>query len=356
MKNMLLALGAAALLGAALARAVDAFADVSPQRSTIGTQVTAVFEGEVGTKPKIELRPNSNNEGKGPKAKAKLVSSDGHTVVFAIQSAKGSGFFDVGVKGSEEVAGELELARPIINGLDVGTVAAGGTLTISGDFFGELENKRNAPKVYVNGKKARVTAFSDDALTVVLHKKTPAGDAPVRVVNKIGESEYTGELTVTEPPQPVKGKDFISARFGSTNFRRTPPRNSRDPQSAAASFEPGLNRVNLSGGGTSGTPPNAKIDQLLIQVLLGRPIDEVQFPQTYSGSQFFGALFSVTTILPPNTDSYKADSSNAFTVTIDAYDGSRIAGSFSGTMVKVSGNGPATIQVTDGKFVLTLAD
>ncbi len=67
-----------------------------------------------------------------------------------------------------------------------------------------------------------------------------------------------------------------------------------------------------------------------------------------------GCSFSITGRFPNIQTNIQGYSNGpGFQVTLTNVSGNRIAGTFSGTMNRVQGDGPATLQVTNGKFTAT---
>jgi len=332
-------------------------ATTSSDSGTIGTEFSATFDAEVGTKPKLVLTYlQPAKKAKTPKAKAKLVSSDGTNVVFVIQAAKGGGEFSIGAKKSDATAGTLELAAPVVSTLGSGTVAtvaAGGELTIQGQYFGELANKRNAPKVFVNGKKAKVKLFSDTALTVLVHKKTKTGAADVVVQNKVGSGTLAEVLTVTARPTPIKGSDIVTTKLGGSGFKATDKN-----QVASAIFNQGINTLVIASSQRTGKSTSPRIRTFTIsQAQIGSPLDQVQLPLVLTGNAAgLAGLIDTTTRLTgsnPGATTVLYDSQGLpVTLTIDSISGNRLSGSFSGQMREIGGS--KVIAIQNGKFVLTL--
>ncbi len=336
-----------------IALSVLAFASETPV-GTIGSELSVVFDQDVGSKPKLLLTYDGPLVGaKGdPKAKAKLVSSDGTNVTFVIQAAKGGGLFEVGVKGGDASGGPIALSGPSIEEWD-DTAPAGGELLLMGSYFGELANRRSAPKVYIGGKKAKVTAFSDTELTIVLHKKTPQGLQDIRIVNKVGEETIVGGVSVTLPPKPIKGKDSMSGKIDGSKFKATDKNTV-----AAAVFNPGANTLVITGANRSGSRTSPRVRTFAISLIsLGAPIDQIVTPLVLTGNQAgIATLSDVQTRLTgsnPGATTTLYDSSGArpLTVTIDSVAGDRISGSFSCQMGEAGGS---KVIDASGTFVLTL--
>ena len=347
-----------ALTGVALfgALATSALADVSPAEGTIGTEFTATFEGDLGNKPKIELsyQEQRAKAPKTPKAVAKVLSVDGGTVTFVIQAAKGGGDFSVGVKGSDEVSGSLRLREPEVASADKATVPAGEELVLTGDFFGDDSNKRNAPKVFVNGKKAKTRAFTATTLTIQLHKSTSAGLADITIQNKIGESTFNGVVTVTVPPKPIKGPDSLSMNVGgkkvSVKFTK------KDPEAVVAVIA--VNRLQISMAKVSGNDPRKgiKTQQFTLNMILPTSLESLELPAVFNPAD--GAIWTDQFIkgLPPTgtVGFYTNEAGGNINVTITGRSGNRISGTFSGSLNKASGDGPGSVSFTEGEFVVTV--
>jgi len=326
-------------------------AAVTPDAGTIGTEFTVEFDADVGTKPKLELRyvtPPAGKKAKTPKAKAKLISSDGTSVTFVIQAAKGGGDFTIGAKKSDATAGNLTLASPRVDSVGSAAVAAGGELTIQGQYFGELANKRNAPKVFVNGKKAKVTSFSDAALTITVHKKTATGTADVTVQSKVGATTSAGAVTVTPRPTPIKGSDLVTAKIDGSGFKAT------DKNTAASAiFVPAVNTFTIASSQRTGkvTDPRLRTFGIANAALPG-PIDQLQLPLTLTGASAGLAQLIDSRPVSGQPGTIYTSSGLALTLSIDSVSGNRVSGSFSGQMREAGGS--RVIDIQNGKFVLTL--
>lgn len=339
------------------ALAATAFA-VAVRQATIGTEVIATFPNDVGSKPKIELT-YVDVGATAPKAKAKVLSANGNEVSFVIQAANGGGTFQVGLKGSDDTAGVVVLVPPRVASADKAVVAAGGDLVLEGSWFGEDANKRNAPKVYVNGKKAKSKAFTNDRLEIELHKSTPAGLADITITNKVGETTFNGVVTVTPAPKPVKGKDNVSATIGG---RKLKAKNSKkDPEGVTAVLNPGGELV-IGAGKSSGSTYNRNIAVLAIAVDVGvGSFDELTLPATFTGNLVIDWSFlnikstkSFPPVITQTSEVYLGGTDTGCSVTIHAWDGERFSFSFGGTLENLGLEGPATVQIQNGSGVLTL--
>ena len=349
------------LAGVALAGllASTALAEVTPTEGTIGTEFTATFSAAPASNARIELRfvePGA----KGSKAKAKVVAVDGADVTFVIQAANGGGDFEVGIKGGDDTAGTIRLQPPQVDSAESATVAAGGNLVLNGAFFGEDSNNRNAPKVFVNGKKAKTLVFSDARLEIQLHRSTPTGTADITVQNKIGASTLLGQLTVTPAPKPIKGGDKLAVRIDGKNF--SAKRTKKAPEAAVAVFNIGNNSLQITVAKASGNPrKRVRTQNLNLNALLGDTLENLTYPVTFGPIDLGTYLDSTTTLgggFPPTpvitTGTWTSAAGGAITLTLDAYDGERISGSFSGSLDLAAGEGPATVTFTNGSFVLTV--
>ncbi len=354
----LAALTVAAIGGAGLLTS-HALATVA-REGTIGTEFTAVFAGDLGKKPKIELRyvEPSAKRPKPPKAKVKVTAVNGGRVTFVIQAAKGGGEFAIGMKGSDQSAGSLFLRAPRVDGAGSTTVAAGGELTLNGAFFGDDKSKRNAPKVFVNGKKAKTLTFGGGVLEIQLHKKTSPGPADITVQNKIGEGTYDGVVTVTAPPKPIKGKDNVTAKIGGKAFKAVFSR--KKPEAAVAVFNSGVGSLQITAAKNSGSPRNLTTQLLTIVVGVGvTDLDDLELPATFDDVGL--VTFSRSNVkssggFPPKvtqtTTLWTSEGGTPFSVTITGWDGKRFACTFGGSLNKKAGDGAATLRIDAGSAVL----
>ena len=83
-------------------------------------------------------------------------------------------------------------AAPHITPGQSAAVAVAASTSLAGTDFGTKKGK-----VFVAGRKAKVTAWSDAAITFVVPKTVPNGPAVVDVVDKDGEDFIPDYLTVT---------------------------------------------------------------------------------------------------------------------------------------------------------------
>ena len=93
------------------------------------------------------------------------------------------------------------------------TVAVAGSASLAGADFGTKTGK-----VFVAGKKAKVTAWADTAITFVVPKTVPNGPAVVDVVDRDGTDFIPDYLTVAGS-SAVLAKHKFSGRVGGKTFR-----------------------------------------------------------------------------------------------------------------------------------------
>lgn len=93
------------------------------------------------------------------------------------------------------------------------TVAAAASASLAGTEFG---TKRG--KVFVAGKKAKVSAWTDTSITFVVPKTVPNGPAVVDVVDKEGSDFIPDDLTVTGS-SAVLAMHTARGKVGGKTFR-----------------------------------------------------------------------------------------------------------------------------------------
>lgn len=336
----------AAVFGAVLA-VPFAFAGnlVSPFDGTIGTEHTIdAGDTELPAKPKIILTFDGVDEAKAkdPKAKAKFLSKEGNNVNFIVQTAKGNGFFNVDFKGVGEPGlgafGTIRVNPPNLDRhVNFLEATPGDEVTLQGTYFGSKK-----PKVFVNGKKAKTLTFTQNSVDIRLHKKTPGGADSVTIVTKTGEDTMNGALTVIAP---VGGKSQLAYTAGGFKIVQKHKKNSP----VIAQLAPG-NRVNVGAGGAAAKP---KGNLLQFEFAMGAPIGDIGLPATFdvTAAMYTRLLLNGRV---PQPQSFSTALGGGLSITINAYDGTRIAGTFEGTLANVGGAGPANIDLTGGTFALEL--
>jgi hypothetical protein len=93
------------------------------------------------------------------------------------------------------------------------TVAVTASASLTGADFGT-----RAGKVFVAGKKAKVTAWTDTAITFVVPKTVPNGPAVVDVVDREGADFTSDYLTVTGSSAAL-AKHKAGGKVGGKAFR-----------------------------------------------------------------------------------------------------------------------------------------
>ncbi len=309
-----------------------AFAVGDGGSGTLGT--TYDYEvGDLGAKaPKISLAFAGAPGAKGdPKAKAKVTGYAGGLLSFQISKATGPGVFDVTVTPKDksitpvEFVGGVVLVGPDVQSVDRASTPAGGDLVINGQFFGSKK-----PKVFVGGKKAKVTVVTDTEVTISLNKGTPAGDQDVVLQNKVGEDTLAAAVFVTVPPKPIKGKDAVTGKVGGSKFK-----NRKGTVVASVLLGTGSDR-GLTLAATQIKVVNRLPSSTSMTVLATFPdaLANLQLPATVPITSGLLTTLSNGAII------------NGGSMTLTAIDGARIQGTFNFTSTGQN--------VTEGKFTATI--
>ncbi len=358
-------------------------AQVTPEEGTIGTTFTVETGVDIGAdparKPKVILRflgAAAKKKAKTPKARAKVTRSLGGSVSFFVKSANGGGRFSIEVRGTgngrsiQKIVGELTLAGPRIDAAGVESVAAGGQLTITGRLFGGIIKKRAAPKVFVGGRKAKVKAFSDTLITVVVHKKTRVGVADITVRTKVGSDTLAGSITVTERKPPKNGAklsgpdrltmaidgEFVRANEGVGRGIEV----SAMHVTARRQMNIGINVLT----GSVGVGNSWRVQQFSITIPVPDDLATLPIPSTFLDDEVRDMTYrDLRASRVKNKETGEITETERSTlwsnrsglsllVKITAYDGKRIAGSFSGELLRTAGTGPSNLIVNGGDFVI----
>ncbi len=339
-------------LGAALG-AAGAITDVTPTTLSYGLDVRAFGSGFGTAKPKILLAP----EGGGKSKKLKVVSFDDTQVVGRVGAVK-AGTYRVVVdpkdKGLATVTSEstVDVSLPVFVRFEPAEAARNGETVL---VAGSLGTKKG--RVTVGGKPAKVLEWTGGGVTLRLNKKTPLGTQDVVVKNTAGSVTFAGALDVVAQPGgsgfggPITDNPFASDTPGITYQVDgvTPTSNFSTPR-----FEP-LTRPN------AGTNTRLLVDandftQVEFNYDLSAPLpgnpDQTKVlapPKLNMILRFIdGRVYATTT--DQNVGDVIEGSAVSLTVTGPAAGILGYGGKFSATLVKVAGNGPATIQITNGFF------
>jgi len=217
-------------------------------------------------------------------------------------------------------------------------------VTIHGADFGAPKGK-----VTIGGKNAAVRHWADDTIRCLVPTRLAAGDCPVVVKNKAGASD--GSLVFQcegKPPKPgtKQADEWIRADLsGKGHFAC---------DNATPSFVVAWNPTNaqLTFGGTSQPLkgfPDLDISILPLDVTLPMPYDITTSPQPPLASlATLQYTENATSGVAIHTASLGAVGSS-LTVTITAWDGTFLDGTFTGTLVDTTGK-TSPIVVTNGVF------
>lgn len=337
--------------------AFAAISNVNPGQGSISSEIRMTVT-EAGTKkPKVFLTDH-NAEGKTKKLPVKVTSFNSETGELVGIIKRGSvGLFDVNVqpkvKGAalQTAPAAIQLVDSTLDSVTPTETDAGDEVTINGADFGTKKGR-----VRIGGKPAKVLEWTETSIRAKTHKKAGPGLVDIEVRNKIGTSTLEGQLTLTTPPKPIKGKDTLTGKFGNAGFKST-------------KSVPGLNVILQGVTGTTISAQSLKVSRtgsgttktLLMQI-------DAQTDESIKGGATFNAFtvtYGVSTTKasgrPPNlniqttTQAFRLDQSAGFTVTITNRSGDRLQGTFSGTLEEVEDGVPTGKKISaNGKFTATL--
>jgi hypothetical protein len=327
-----------ALLAAVAAAAAWAGAAISPASGTNGTILSlAAFGFDPGTKkPKVALVPAA-----GGKNVAMKVISASATQIEA-QVVKGlAGNYGILITPADRAVAPITLGGTFTIVVPAPTAVSPATgpvklpVVITGDSFGVAKGK-----VKIGGKNAKVTRWASDRIECVVPKKLAAGAHPVVVTGKSGTS--TASLTYTVTGGAGGGGEFMRVDVGATHLEQT----QRSQFYLGGSYNVSQD---FAGVGVS-KPPGANPS-------FGLTINHPQFatPMPYdvtTGPTATGTLGS--TYSDGAGSVYQAMPGSDMKLTITAYAGGILEGTFGGTLTKVAGPGPDTVVATNGAFRLEL--
>lgn len=322
---------------------------VSPTDGTIGTEhvldLSSFQEFDIPRRPRIKLVLNQDSKRGDPKAGAKVlnVDTESRQITFRIQSAKKSGAFLVFLKGIDESVGFLRVNPPDLQSVDTDKAAPGDTVVFSGNNIGSKK-----PKLFANGKKQKVTAWDQNSVTIVVHKRTPGGAGDVVIKTKTGEDTLSGQLFVQAP---VTGRSQITGNFGGAKIKLKATK--KTPVNGT--LLPGRQILNVVVGNATAAKPKPRFFGFAMN--FGQSIDTLDLPATFSGSSVNGIQYFQTVINGriPDVQTYNGGAGD-LEVTVTNVAGGRMSGTFSGSLNRISGNGPANLPISDGTFTFDISE
>ena len=341
-------LGAASALITVLAfpavgQSVDS---LSTTQGTTGLTFDITGEGFGAAKPKVELQTD------GKKAKGSLLKVLEWTDTTATVEIKkaAAGTYDLVLrpkgKGIEPAVAAQPFTIETISGLTPEVTAGdpGEEVIVTASFMGSKK-----AKVKVGGKKAAVKQWVPLAsegldpagfFSILLPKKLPNGSYTIEVVTKVGTVTVPEFIDIenSDIGLPKPGKASFTAKVGGKSFKGISQTLLWTAFSIGESTATNWTATHPGG--------NPRVFMFSVQY---NP--EVGGAASLSGSQLIAVSYSEGFF--PNTTSYTPG--NGFVVNIEGVVGDQIIGNFSGPMNKLTGEGAASIQVTDGKFVLNKA-
>lgn len=309
------------------ALAVSSFADPTltgvTAEGTIGTALV-IAGTELGTSaPKVELRLHGDASAKALKLKTKK-PYDGSTINATVGKIT-PGLYDLIVTPKKGTPITLESAftarAPQFSSLSLAELTPGATVDVLGNFFGTSKGT-----ITVADIKAKVKLWSNGKITFIVSKKNGSASAKIDIIGKGGTLD---DATTVPVVAPISGSDRFSVSFDGGSSQNL---NSKNQVYWLDDSVP----VNFTLQGGKVTNVGATIFSITV---IG-PVAE----NTFGGSM----LVSYTeAALPP-----AIYDGIGFQVVINAFAGNRIQGTFTGTLRKQVGSGPATRQVS-GEFTLT---
>ncbi len=203
----------ASLAAAGHAQSIDT---VEPASGSIGTLIT-ITGSDFGTaKPKVWL----SQEGSKKKRRLKVTSSSDVEIIAELKKGE-IGDFDVNVqpkgKGALIATEEegFEIPLPTFDTLDpVGAELAPGTAAV----LGGVDFGSRKPRLKVGGKKAKVTAFSDDEITFVIPKALHDGAHDLEFRNPVTTLPIPALVSVTGSTKTIGKPDTATYKADKKKF------------------------------------------------------------------------------------------------------------------------------------------
>jgi len=306
---------------------------VSPATATIGSTITITGNGFGTSKPVVFL----SSAATGTKKFAVKVSTFSDTEIVGTVNAGVAGSFDVNVKRQANTIIEtsaLTLAAPTITSFSSSSAAPGAGITLNGTLLGPKKGK-----LTVNGKPAKVTAWSDGSVVFTLATNLPNGPVDVVISNKIGSDSADDAFTISGSTVKL-GKDFMSATIAGDAFKSAS--NTLGGQTVVAG---GSSQVQ----GSVGSNPNRAITMLFPFVGGTTPT-----PATFTGANFGTQLIYTRTTLNgfiPTIKIWSSAGSQDLQIKVEAFSGGQMKITFSGTLK--NNQGEPDVVITNGECIVT---
>ena len=321
----------------------------SIDEGTTGSVITITGSGFGTAKPKVELIDRET----GKKAKGtnwKVTENSDTSITAELRKAK-AGDYDLQVRPKGKgitpaLSKEGFTVRGISNIVaDVMAGDPGEEVTVSAEFMGLQKGRAK-----IGGKKAKITSWEPNGggsegtggiFTIKLPKKIANGVYEIEVKNKtyIVTSDDFIEIENSDFGIPKDGKAKFTAKLGGSNFKATPQ------TLLYTSLPVGKNVVTSFSPVAAGLPPKAWQFSFLYDANAGGNA-------TISGSDILAITYSEG--LPPNTLNYTGHEGITINIT-GVTAGGQLTGNLSGTLTRVNGTGPDTLQVTNGQFSIDKA-
>jgi hypothetical protein len=309
---------------------------VSPGEGTLGTVLTIDGAGFGTKKPIVKLVDTLTGKST-PLAISEW--SDTH-VVGKLKKGTPAGARDVTLKpkikgGLVFVApGAFTVQAPQPQSVDPAVAGPKEAVTVSGQHFGSKKGK-----LFIAGKPAKLTAWSDGAIGALVPKKAAGGVVDVRVVNPMGETTLAAGLLVLGAGG-MSGPDLLSVTVGG--------------QAYATTGAPAVLALQADGqlvlGGSFGVGPS-------LQIVLPVDVAGLAVPLAVAGDPAGSVAWRQgAPLVDPAASLWStAGEGDAYEVKLLALQSGRLVGTFHGTLQRTQGGAsPATLELSAGLFVATV--
>ena len=309
---------------------------VSPAEGSIGTTLVLDGAGFGAKKPSVRLV----DPGTGKKLKLKVLAWSDGQVSARLGKGAPAGLRDVVLhpksKGAADLvaAGAFTLRAPLPQSVQPLLVEPLQAVTVNGSFFGTKKGK-----VWVSGKPAKVTAWSDAAIGIVVPKQAPGGLGDVQVKNPVG-SVTAASLVAVLTAGTLAGPDFVDV--------------SVDGQVLVGTGTPGVLALQ---GGTTFLLGASVGPGLLVQLDLPVDIATVPVPITIANDP--GGRLAWREGIPlvaASSDTWAAPGPGTiYQVVLMSRDGNRVIGRFEGLLAHAEGDSAVeTKTLASGLFLVTV--
>ena len=227
-------------------------------------------------------------------------------------------------------ASAFTIDAPTIESLDPGSGPLHTPAMIYGLHFGDRRGS-----VKIGGRSARVTDWDDDSVRIVIPRGLHAGPKDVVLRNRHGRTTAPGAFTVTTRGAgqgEVLAADIADAVSSDVHFEAT----KRDPDTFRATYFVGTRTLVI----------DAALPGRTLAVRIVAPKLDTPKPFTLGttpaadGDAYAAASYTV------GDSAYSAGPT--FEITVTEYDDNVVVLDFAGTLDLIAGDGPATVDVTNG--------